>query len=164
MHLSLQYKGGSSTGFRLLRTIFLSQLCQLPTTRTLLRTETNITKGIKKRISRLFVVNNITQSISQQLPQLQSFETGSGGWAKDDLHSTVARCHRQSKMKLVGVTNSVPWTPRRTSSVCRFSARERARSSCSRESLISAAPAAATPVTASHCVPLRKPMLPQGGA
>ena len=46
----------------------------------------------KKRISRLSVINNITQSISQQLPQLQSFETGSGGWAKDDFHGSAASC------------------------------------------------------------------------
>ena len=33
LHLSLRRKDGSSTGFRLLRTLFSSQLCQLLTTR-----------------------------------------------------------------------------------------------------------------------------------
>ena len=51
LHLSLRREDGSSTGFRLLRTLFSSQLCQLLTTRPLSRTETNITK---KRISEAF--------------------------------------------------------------------------------------------------------------
>merc|ERR1712060_847648 len=93
LHLSLRRKDGSSTGFRLLRTLFSSQLCQLLTTRPLSRTETNITK---KRISEAFQQTYHSNDLAAT-STIAIVRHRAGGWAKDDLHSNVLRCHRQSK-------------------------------------------------------------------
>ena len=70
--------------FQALASRIFVQLCQLLTTMPLSRTETNITKGIKKKDLRGFPTAISLERSRRNLQQSPSFETGSGGWAKDN--------------------------------------------------------------------------------
>ena len=54
LHLSLQRKGGSPTGFRLLRAVFSSQLCQLLTTMPSLENRTKHYQRYQKKDLKAF--------------------------------------------------------------------------------------------------------------
>ena len=81
-------KGSSSTGFRLWRTLFSTQLCQLLTTKPLSRTETNITK---KKDLRDFPTAISHRTTSQQ-PGGRVVRNRAGGWARNDLRCERLHC------------------------------------------------------------------------
>ena len=78
--------------------IFSSQLCQLLTTRPFSREQKQtLPKVSKKGSPKSFLSINIHHSnISPRLPQLLMFNTGLGGWAKDDFPKAAPAANASS--------------------------------------------------------------------
>ena len=119
LHLSLQCKGGSPTGFRLLRAVFSSQLCQLLTTMPPSRTETKHYQRYQKKDLSGFPTAISIERSRRNLQQSPSFKTGSGGWAKDN-HQGDWALSPLSQPKLCGMWSGVasPTSPARAPRAC----------------------------------------------
>ena len=107
LHLSLQRKGGSPTGFRLLRAVFSSQLCQLLTTMPPLENRNKHHQRYQKKDLRGFPTAISIDRSRRNLKQSPSFETGSGGWAKDN-HQGDWALSPLSQPKYADVTRGQP--------------------------------------------------------
>ena len=86
LHLSLQRKGGSPTGFRLLRAVFSSQLCQLLTTIAFSREQKQTSPKVSKKGSQ-GVQSSKHNSIDLAATSAVAIvrKTGLGGWARTNL-------------------------------------------------------------------------------
>ena len=150
----MRRKGGSPTGFGLLRAVFSSQLCQLLTTMPSLENRNKHHQRYQKKGSQ-GVQSSKHNSIDLAATSAVAIvrKTGLGGWARTNFQGER---HPAAAFPSFSKRMDGPDTP-----VLRRA--HRARALCSRETLIPAGLPASTLVTASRSARLRKPPLPQGG-